>query len=133
MPAGRPKKDNDTLQLRASRKLIRIAERMNMNYKKILVEQFEKMICVAILTHRGHTDCGICEEILERKKIIDEEYALLLEEFKQEQIAAVQEEQKMSVVIQQAVIDGKTRGEAESEYGRVFPDHIWKKYSVVKK
>lgn len=127
MPAGRPKKDNDTLQLRASRKLIRIADHMNINYKKILVDHFEKAICVAILAQRGSTDCGICEETLERKKIIDDEYTRLLEEFTQEQMQKTMEEQKMSVVIQQAVRDGKTRGEAESEYGRVFPDQLWKR------
>jgi hypothetical protein len=129
MPAGRPKKDNETLQLRVPRKLVIIAKQMHMNYKELLVTQFEKMMCAKILVELGIEGSEICEQIIERNRIIDERYRRTLAEYTAEQKAKSIELTKMAAAIQQAVLDGKTRGEAESEFGRVFPDHIWKKYS----
>jgi len=133
MPAGRPKKDNETLQLRVPRKLVIIAENMHMDYKGLLVGQFEKMMCSKILVELGIEGSEICEQIIERNRIIDERYRRTLAEYTAEQKVKSIELTNMAAAIQQAVLDGKTRGEAESEFGRVFPDHIWKKYSGGKK
>ena len=129
-PVGRPPLDEkmEYLRVRVPEKLLTIADGLDLPYKKLVRENFEKMICVAILTKRGETNCEICENVITRNQIIEEEYKIALEAFTREQAIKAEEEQKMSVVIQQAIQDGKTRGEAESEYGRVFPDHVWKKY-----
>jgi len=129
-PVGRPPSEEkmEYLRVRVPEKLLIIADGLGIPYKKIVRENFEKMLCTVILTKRGDTNCEVCENVILRNKIIEEEFQKAHDEFKREQIKKFEEEQKMSVVIQQAVLDGKTRGEAESEYGRVFPDHIWKKY-----
>lgn len=125
---SRPFLDNVTVQLRIPRKLVVIADGMHMNYKELLVEQFEKMMCSKILIELGIEGSDVCEQIVERNRIINERYKKTLAEYTAEQKAASKELNAMKEAIQQAVRDGKTRGEAESEYGRVFPDHVWKKY-----
>lgn len=125
---SRPFLDNVTVQLRIPRKLVVIADGMHMNYKELLVEQFEKMMCSKILIELGIEGSDICEQIVERNRIINERYKKTLAEYTAEQKAASKELNAMKEAIQQAIQDGKTRGEAESEYGRVFPDHVWKKY-----
>ena len=129
-PVGRPRLDEkmEYLRVRVPEKLLVIADGLDLPYKKLVRENFEKMVCVAILTKRGETNCEICENVITRNQIIEEEYQQALAAFKKEQAEKVEEEQKMSKAIKQAVLDGMTRGEAESEYGRVFPDHVWKKY-----
>lgn len=134
MPAGRPKSPEKMAYLRVwvPEKYLTVADHYDIPYKKNIRDIFERMVCTAIKTNRGDTDCEICENAVKRNQMIEKELTEIVEILKREQQESAKVEREMAAVIQQAVIDGKTRGEAESEYGRVFPDAVWKKYSVVK-
>ena len=117
-----------TMQFRVPEKLITVAEWLDIPYKKTLRRDFEQMICVSILTKRGETSCEICENVIERNRIIDEQLKKTLADMAAKLLEDQKAETEMAGIIQRARQDGKSRGEAEMEYGRVFPDDIWKKY-----
>jgi hypothetical protein len=120
------------LRVRVPEKYLTVAKAYKILYKDYIRDAFERMVCTTIKTNRGDTDCEICENMAKRNQMIEVELNNVLEEMRQKQQAANKLETEMAGIITRAVADGKTRGEAESEFGRVFPDHIWKKYSGAK-
>lgn len=129
---GRPRLEEETdyLRVRVPKKLLVIAEGLGIPYKKMIKENFEKILCVAILAEKGIDGCEICEKIIERNKVINEEYENILLEFTHK----LTEENKETVKITEFIRThpGLLRGELETEYGHVFPDAIWKKYGGTK-
>ena len=49
MPAGRPKKDNVTVELRLPRTLVEKAEEIHLDFKPILAEHFKNLMNAILL------------------------------------------------------------------------------------
>lgn len=127
MKRGRPPltEKNKPVAIYIPEKLIIIADKMGIKYKELLREQFEKMMCVAILSQQGIDGCNICESIIERKRIIDEAYQKALELYTEKKRIEESTHAKMKTAIRVAIKEGKPRGEAESDFGQIFPDELW--------
>lgn len=71
MPAGRPKKDNVTLQIRVPKKYITIAEQLHIDYRKEIKEVLELLVSVAIEVPLGETPCEEIRNCVIRNVLIE--------------------------------------------------------------